>query len=162
MKKQKVLFVCHYNNARSQMAEAWLNFLYGERFEAKSAGLVPGDLNPLVVKAMEEAGIDISKNQTKSVFDILKSGELFSWVITVCDESIAERCPIFPGAAKRIHWSFPDPGALSGSLEEKMNAVRKIRSDIKAAVRQWGASHLLAKQWGFSHFLTLKMEDSGV
>lgn len=143
MKKQKVLFVCHYNNARSQMAEAWLNFLYGDRFEAKSAGLEAGELNPLVVRAMEDVGIDISKNQTKSVFDILKSGELFSWVITVCDEASAERCPIFPGAAKRVHWSFPDPSALSGSLGEKMNAVRKIRDDIKAAVKQWGDSQRL-------------------
>ncbi|MCL5808840.1 MAG: arsenate reductase ArsC [Deltaproteobacteria bacterium] len=143
MKKQRVLFVCVHNSARSQMAEAWLNFLYGDRFEAKSAGLEAGELNPLVVRAMEDVGIDISKNQTKSVFDILKSGELFSWVITVCDEASAERCPIFPGAAKRVHWSFPDPSALSGSLGEKMNAVRKIRDDIKAAVKQWGDSQRL-------------------
>jgi arsenate reductase len=143
MKKQKVLFVCVHNSARSQMAEAWLNFLYGDRFEAKSAGLEPGDLNPLAVKAMEEVGIDISKNQTKSVFDLLKSGELFSWVITVCDASGAERCPVFPGFARQLHWSFSDPSSLNGPLEEKMNTVRKIRNDIRAAVRQWGASHLL-------------------
>jgi arsenate reductase (thioredoxin) len=141
MNKQKVLFVCVHNSARSQMAEALLNFLYGNRFEAKSAGMEPGDLNPLVVKAMEEVGIDISKNRTKSVFDILRSGELFSWVITVCDESSAERCPVFPGFARQLHWSFPDPSSLNGSLEEKMNAIRKIRNDISAAVRQWVASH---------------------
>jgi arsenate reductase len=143
MKKRKVLFVCVHNSARSQMAEAWLNFLYGDRFEAKSAGLKPGDLNPFAVKAMEEMGIDISKNRTKSVFDLLKSGELFSWVITVCDESSAEGCPVFPGFARQLHWSFPDPSSLNGSLEEKMNAVRKIRNDIKAAVRLWGASQTL-------------------
>jgi arsenate reductase len=140
MKKQKVLFVCIHNSARSQMAEAWLNVLYGDRFEAKSAGLEPGELNPLAVKAMEEAGIDISKNRTKNVFDIIKSGEMFSWVVTVCDESSAERCPVFPGVVKRLHWSFPDPALLTGVLEEKMNSVRNIRDDIRAAVRQWGAS----------------------
>jgi arsenate reductase len=140
MKKQKVLFVCIHNSARSQMAEAWLNFLHGDRFEAKSAGLEPGELNPLAVKTMEEAGIDISKNRTKSVFDIIKSGELFSWVVTVCDESSAERCPVFPGVVKRLHWSFPDPALLTGTLEDKVNAVRKIRDDIRSAVRDWGAS----------------------
>lgn len=143
MKKEKVLFVCVHNSARSQMAEAWLNFLHGDRFEAKSAGMEPGELNPLVVKAMEEAGIDISNNRTKSVFDILKSGELFSFVITVCDEAAAERCPVFPGFARSRHWSFPDPSTLSGSLEEKMDAVRKIRNDIKAVIEQWVASHPL-------------------
>ena len=142
MKKQKVLFVCIHNSARSQMAEAWLNFLYGDRFEAKSAGLEPGELNPLAVKAMEEAGIDISKNRTKSVFEALKSGELFSWVITVCDESNAERCPIFPGPTKRLHWSFSDPASLTGTLAERMTAVRKIRDDIKATINQWGASQI--------------------
>lgn len=140
MKKKKVLFVCVHNSARSQMAEAWLNFLHGDLFESKSAGLEPGDLNPLAVKAMQEVGIDISNNRTKSVFDILKSGELFSWVITVCDESSAERCPVFPGFAKQLHWSFSDPSSLDGSPEENMKAIRKIRDDIRNAVRQWSAS----------------------
>jgi arsenate reductase len=140
MKKQKVLFVCIHNSARSQMAEAWLNALYGDRFEAKSAGLEPGELNPLVVKAMDEVGIDISQNQTKSVFDLFKAGELFSWIVTVCDESNAERCPVFPGVVKRLHWNFPDPALLTGTLEERMDAVRKIRGDIKTAVRDWGTS----------------------
>ena len=143
MKKEKVLFVCVHNSARSQMAEAWLNFLHGDRFEAKSAGMEPGELNPLVVKAMEEAGIDISNNRTKSVFDLLRSGELFSFVITVCDEAAAERCPVFPGFARSLHWSFPDPSALGGSLADKMDAVRKIRNDIKAVIEQWVASHPL-------------------
>jgi arsenate reductase len=140
MKKQKVLFVCIHNSARSQMAEAWLNFLYGDRFEAKSAGLEPGTLNPLVVAAMDEVGIDISRNRTKSVYDLFKNGELFSWVITVCDETGAERCPVFPGIVKRLHWSFPDPALLTGTWEEKMVAIRKIRGDIKKMVKDWGAS----------------------
>lgn len=122
------------------MAEAWLNFLYGDRFEAKSAGLEPGTLNPLVVAAMDEVGIDISRNRTKSVYDLFKKGELFSFVITVCDETAAERCPVFPGIVKRLHWSFPDPALLTGTWEEKMDAIRKIRCDIKKMVNDWGAS----------------------
>ena len=140
MKKEKVLFVCIHNSARSQMAEAWLNLLHGDRFEARSAGLEPGTLNPLVVKAMAESGIDISRNKTKSVYDLFKGGELFSWVITVCDEAASQRCPIFPGVVKRLHWSFPDPSLLTGAPEEKMAAVRQIRDDIEEKVREWGAS----------------------
>jgi len=140
MKKQKVLFVCVHNSARSQMAEAWLNARHGDRFEAKSAGLEPGALNPLVVMAMDEVGIDISRNRTKSVHDFIKSGELFSWVITLCDQASGEGCPIFPGSARRLHWSFPDPALPTGTLEEQMNAVRKIRTDIASAVNDWGAS----------------------
>ncbi len=140
MKKQKVLFVCIHNSARSQMAEAWLNFLYGDRFEAKSAGLEPGTLNPLVVAAMDEVGVDISRNRTKSIYDLFKKGELFSFVITVCDETAAERCPVFPGIVKRLHWSFPDPALLTGTWEEKMDAIRKIRCDIKKMVNDWGVS----------------------
>lgn len=122
------------------MAEAWLNFLYSDRFEAKSAGLEPGTLNPLAVAAMDEVGIDISRNRTKSVYDLFKNGELFSWVITVCYETGAERCPIFPGIVKRLHWSFPDPSLLTGTWEEKMDAIRKIQGDIKNMVKDWGTS----------------------
>jgi arsenate reductase len=137
MKKQKVLFVCVHNSARSQMAEAFVNSLYGDRFEAKSAGLEPGELNPLVVEAMDEIGIDISNNRTKSVLDFYKSGELFSSVITVCDEANGERCPVFPGVVKRLHWSFPDPAKLTGTPEERMKAIRRIRLDIRVAVVEW-------------------------
>ncbi len=140
MKKQRVLFVCKHNSARSQMAEAFLNAIHGDRFAAYSAGIEPGELNPLVVKAMEEVGIDISQKRTKSVFELLKKGELFSYVITVCDQQTGERCPVFPGSAKRLHWNFPDPAALSGTLQEKMDAIRKIRNDISDAIRAWGAS----------------------
>ena len=140
MKKQKVLFVCIHNSARSQMAEAWLNYFYGDRFEAKSAGLEPGSLNPLAVMVMEEVGIDLSRYQTKSVFNMIKSGGLFSWVITVCDESSTEHCPIFPGPAQRLHWSFPDPALLTGTFEEKKDQVRIIRNNIREKVRLWGAS----------------------
>src|SRR5436853_7856270 len=90
--KQRVLFICVHNSARSQMAEAWLNKLCGENFEAQSAGLEPGRLNPLVVQVMAEAGIDISKKKTQAVFDVFASGQLFAYVITVCDETSAEKC----------------------------------------------------------------------
>jgi arsenate reductase len=119
------------------MAEAWLNHLCGEFFNADSAGLEPGTLNPLVVEAMREAGIDISQKKTQAVFDVFKSGKLIAYVITVCDETSAERCPIFPGITKRLHWSFPDPSALTGTHAEKMASVRKIRDEIRARVQAW-------------------------
>ena len=137
--KPNVLFICIHNSARSQMAEAWLNHICGEFFAAESAGLEPGTLNPLVVKAMQEVGIDISQKKTQAVFDVFKAGKLFSYVITVCDETSAERCPIFPGVTKRLHWSFPDPSALTGTLDEKMAGVRKIRDEIRARIEAWCA-----------------------
>jgi arsenate reductase (thioredoxin) len=140
MEKQKVLFVCIHNSARSQMAEAWLNHLCGDQFEAHSAGLEPGILNPLVVAVMGEVGIDISRNKTKSVFDFVKAGKMFSYVITVCDESSAERCPVFPGVTHRLHWSFLDPSALTGTEDEQISVVRKIRDDIKNTILDWCAS----------------------
>jgi arsenate reductase (thioredoxin) len=135
--KQRVLFICVHNSARSQMAEAFLDKICGDQFEAHSAGLEPGGLNPLAVEAMREIGIDISRKQTQSVFDVFKSGELFSYVITVCDETSAERCPIFSGVAKRLHWSFPDPAALIGTHEERLAGTRKIRDQIRARIEMW-------------------------
>ena len=135
--KKRVLFVCIHNSARSQMAEAWLNRDCAEGFEAQSAGLEPGVLNPLVVEAMQECGIDISKNATRSVFDVFKSGQLFAYVITVCDQVSAERCPIFPGVTKRLHWSFPDPSVLTGTHDEKLVRVRQIRDMVRRKVNEW-------------------------
>src|SRR5215210_3424142 len=124
--KPKVLFICIHNSARSQMAEAWLNYVCGEFFEAQSAGLERGTLNPLAVQVMSEVGIDISNKKTQAVFDVFRSGQLFTYVITVCDETSAERCPIFPGPAQRLHWSFADPSAVTGTSEEKLEKVRAI------------------------------------
>jgi arsenate reductase len=137
--KPNVLFICIHNSARSQMAEAWLNHICGEYFAAESAGLEPGTLNPLVVEAMQEVGIDISQKKTQAVFDVFKSGKLFSHVVTVCDETSAEKCPIFPGVTKRLHWSFPDPSVLAGSHDEKLAAVRTIRDEIRAKIEAWCA-----------------------
>jgi arsenate reductase len=135
--KKKVLFICIHNSARSQMAEAWLNYTCGDEFAAESAGLEPGTVNPLAVEAMREVEIDISKKKTQEVFDVYTSGKLFSYVITVCDEASAEKCPNFPGPAQRLHWSFPDPSALTGTHEEKMKRVREIRDEIRRKVEEW-------------------------
>ncbi len=135
--KPTILFVCIHNSARSQMAEAFVNRHFGDRFEAHSAGLEPGKLNPIVVAAMREKGIDISGNATKSVDDMLRSGRNFTWVVTVCDEASAERCPVFPGAAKRLHWGFPDPSAAHGDAHEKLAQTRAIRDRIEDTVRTW-------------------------
>ena len=135
--KLRVLFVCIHNSARSQMAEAFLNRLCPNEFEAHSAGLEPGKLNPVVVEAMQEMGIDISGNPTKSVFDMFKTGKMFAYVITVCDEASAERCPIFPGVTKRLQWSFQDPSSVQGSHEEKLAKTREVRDAIKGKIEQW-------------------------
>jgi arsenate reductase len=119
------------------MAEAWLNQICGDFFTAESAGLEPGTLNPLVVEAMREVGIDISKKETRAVFDVFKSGKLFAYVVTVCDETSAEKCPIFAGVTKRLHWSFPDPSTLVGSRENKLVEVRKIRDEIRDKIQAW-------------------------
>jgi arsenate reductase len=138
MDKKRVLFVCVHNSARSQIAEAFLNALAGDRFEAMSAGLEPGTLNPLVVEVMKEIGIDISRNQVKSAFDLFKKGELFSYVVTVCDAASAEMCPLFPGLlTAQIHWSFADPSSFTGTHEEKLAQTRLVRDAIKTKIEEW-------------------------
>jgi arsenate reductase (thioredoxin) len=139
IRKKRILFVCIHNSARSQMAEAWMNDLCRESFEAESAGLEPGTLNPLAVQVMTEAGIDISGNKTRAVSDVLNSNRRFDYVVTVCDESSAEQCPIVPGATTRLHWSFPDPSVITGTSEEKLEQVRKIRDAIKEKIEKWCA-----------------------
>lgn len=134
MHKIKVLFVCIHNSARSQMAEALLTHIGGELFQAESAGLEPGKLNPLAIDAMAEMGIDISKNPTKRVFDLFKEGRIFHYVITVCDETSAERCPTFPGITKRLHWSFEDPSGFQGSPEDRLALTIDVREQIKAKI----------------------------
>ena len=137
MEKLRVLFVCVHNSARSQMAEAYLNRIAGDRFFAESAGLEPGKLNQNVVKVMAEEGFDISGNKTKDVFEFYKNGKIFEYVITVCDKTAAERCPIFPGVKERINWSFPDPSKLEGTEEEILRETRNIRDQIKQQIEEW-------------------------
>lgn len=131
----RVLFVCIHNSARSQMAEAYLNKLGGDRFEALSAGLEPGRLNPFVVRAMSEDGIDISWNKTKSVDGFLSDS--FDYVIAVCDKEAAERCPVLPMKGEKLHWEFPDPSAKNLTDEEKMSVARSVRDDIKKRIEDW-------------------------
>lgn len=137
---KRVLFLCIHNSARSQMAEAYLKQIAGDRYEVESAGLEAGTLNPLAVEVMLEEGIDISQNSTNDVFDYFKEGRLYNYVITVCDEASAARCPIFPGFHQKINWSFQDPSSLSGEREERLQITRKIRDQIKTAVEQFVAA----------------------
>jgi len=123
------------------MAAALLNKRCGKFFEAQSAGLEPGTLNPLAIEVLRQIDIDISKNETQAVFDVFKSGELFAYVITVCDESEAQGCPIFPGVTTRLHWSFPDPSKFTGSMEEKMEQTRQVRDRIDNQIRRFCAEH---------------------
>ena len=139
--KKKVLFICVHNSARSQMAAALLNKRCGNYFEAESAGLEPGTLNPLAIEVLREREMDISKNKTQAVFDVFKSGQLFAYVITVCDESEAAGCPIFPGVTTRLHWSFTDPSKFAGSPEEKLEQTRQVRDKIDNQIRQFCAEH---------------------
>jgi arsenate reductase len=133
----KVLFVCVHNSARSQMAEAFFNQYASGGDVAESGGIEPGVLNPYVVKAMAEKGLDISKNKTKGVFDLYKEGHKYSHVIAVCDAEAAQRCPIFPGVIKKELWSFPDPSAFGGSEDEIMEQVREIRDAIEAKIKEF-------------------------
>jgi len=137
MEKTRVLFVCVHNAARSQMAEAFTNHLCRDSYEAESAGLEPTEVNPLVIEAMKEVGIDIPGSMSKSVFSFFKEGRLYGFVITVCDETNAERCPIFPGITAKLHWSFEDPAAFTGSSEERLAKIRTLRDSIKARVLEF-------------------------
>lgn len=119
------------------MAEAFLKKYGTDRFDAESAGLEPGKLNPVVVEAMKEAGIDISQNRTKSAIDLYQQGKQYDYVITVCDESQSGACPVFPGAGGRLHWSFADPSGFEGSSLEKLEKVRVVRDNIKQRIKKW-------------------------
>ncbi|MDY0321359.1 MAG: arsenate reductase ArsC [Arcobacteraceae bacterium] len=131
---KKVLFVCIHNSARSQMAEELLRKYGGDEFEVQSAGFEPSELNPLVIEVLKEEGIDISGKGTNSVFNLFKAGKTFNYVITVCDEGNAQKCPVFPGLSYRIHWSFEDPRSFSGSHEEKLAKTKIVKEQIKKEI----------------------------
>jgi arsenate reductase len=139
--KKNVLFICVHNSARSQMAAALLNQICGDFFQAQSAGLEPGTLNPLAVEALQEIGIDISRVRTQSVFDLFKSGQLFAYVITVCSESESKGCPLFAGVTSRLHWPFPDPSQFTGTHEEKMARTREVLEQIRARIENFCEEH---------------------
>jgi arsenate reductase len=123
--KKRVLFVCTHNAARSQMAEGYMNARYGDRYEAFSAGTVPGTLNPYAVRAMAEIGIDISGHRVKDIAEF--DGQEMDYLVAVCEGGI---CPLFPWAKEEIHLEFPDPSRLTGTDEEIMAGVRRIRDEI--------------------------------
>ena len=127
----RVLFICVHNSARSQMAEAYLRQMSGEGVTVDSAGLDPTVINPLVVAVMAEEGLDLAGKTTRKVFDLFKEGRLYDYVVTVCEESLEGQCPVFPGVTHRLHLPFPDPAAVTGTEEERLVAVRRIRDAIK-------------------------------
>ncbi len=129
--KQRILFICTHNSARSQMAEGLLRYLGGDRFETFSAGTEATRVRPLAIKAMAELGIDISGQRSKTLDRYLH--EPFALVITVCDAA-AEVCPVFPGAVRRLHWSFEDPAQATGSEEEQLEVYRRVRDEIQTYV----------------------------
>lgn len=135
--QKRILFVCIHNSARSQMAEAFLKKYGADSFEVESAGLEPGTLNPIVVEAMQDAGIDISQNKTKSVFDFYKQGKQYDYVVTVCDESQSQRCPIFPGVAQKFHWGFSDPSSFAGTHDQRLQKTKEVRNQIEAKIKDW-------------------------
>src|SRR6185436_11353456 len=132
--KKKVLVLCTGNVARSQMAEGLLRHLAGDRFEVFSAGLTPSYVRPNAITVMNELGIDISGHRSKSLNEFIETP--FDYVITVCDHA-SERCPIFPGPAKRIHWSIDDPVVPGGDEQAQLEAFRAARDDLKGRIEQF-------------------------
>jgi len=135
-KKLKILFVCTGNSCRSQMAEGWTRFLKGDSIEPFSAGTEPQRVNPLAVKVMKEAGVDISHQRSKHIDEIINSE--FDYVVTVCDHA-RENCPFFPGKTERVHVGFDDPPKLTENAKNEENALthyRRVRDEIRAFVEK--------------------------
>src|SRR5919204_1695737 len=130
---QRVLFLCTHNSARSQMAEGLLRHFGAGHFEALSAGTEATHVRPLAIRAMNEIGIDISGQQSKTLDQFL--GQRFDAVITVCDQA-NEACPVFFGARERLHWSFPDPSQVSGAEEEQLAAYRSVRDGLREQIER--------------------------
>lgn len=132
MTKKRVLVLCTGNSARSQIGEGLFRAEGGGQFEVFSAGTKPGYVRPEAIAVMKELGIDISNHRSKSVEEF--QGQAFDYVVTVCDNA-RDNCPVFPGAAERIHWSFEDPAAVEGTETERLSAFRRIRDQIHGRVR---------------------------
>lgn len=138
MRRERVLFLCTHNSARSQMAEGWLRELAGDHFEVASAGTEATRVHPLAVAAMDEVGVDLRTHTSKTLDAFV--AEPWDYVVTVCD-SANERCPLFPGATERMHWSFDDPSQARGTHEERLATFRHVRDQIAARLRAWLAAH---------------------
>ena len=134
MDRKKILFICAHNSGRSQMAEAFADQAGNGFVIAESAGLDPRPVLPEVVEIMKEVGLDLSRNQSDSVFEFFKQGRLYDYVITVCEEAVEQKCPIFPGIARRLSWPFEDPEKLKGTPDEKKKALRQLRDIIRDKV----------------------------
>ena len=132
--RERVLILCTGNSARSQMAEGILRNIASDRFDVESAGVAPSRVRPEAVEAMRDIGIDISSHRSKSVDEF--AGRQFDYIITVCDNA-KESCPVFPGNATRIHWSFDDPAAVEGTDEEKLAVFRRVRDEIKMRITKF-------------------------
>ena len=138
MSKQRVLFLCTGNSARSQMAEAFLRKYGNGEFEPHSAGLEPKGVNPLTVKVMDEVGIDISSHESKGIDRYLGKVH-FQYLVTVCDDA-DQNCPtVWPGVNTRMHWSFEDPARFEGTQEEKLTKFREVRDLIETKIKAWVA-----------------------
>ena len=135
--KTQVLILCTGNSARSQMAEGLLREMAGDQMTVYSAGSKPSVVNPFAIQAMQVRGIDISQHRSKHLQEFLQRS--FDYVITVCDNA-AETCPMFPGPAQRVHWSFPDPAAIKGSDEDKLNSFVEVRNNLEKTLREWMAN----------------------
>jgi arsenate reductase len=136
MDKQKILFLCTGNSARSQMAEAFIRKYADDTFEAHSAGLEPKGVNPLTVKVMNEVGIDISRQTSKGIETYLGK-DLFQYLITVCDDA-DKNCPtVWPGVSTRLHWSFEDPARFEGTEEQKLAKFREVRDLMEKRIKGW-------------------------
>jgi arsenate reductase len=134
MAPTRVLVLCTHNSARSQMAEGFLRTLGGDRIAVASAGTVATAVHPMATRVMEEVGVDL-RSHTSKTFDRFLA-EPWDYVITVCDQA-AERCPVFPGRARRIHWSFEDPSAATGSEMDRLAVFRRVRDAIGERLRAW-------------------------
>ncbi len=136
--KSRVLILCTGNSARSQMAEGLLRHLAGDRFEVESAGTIASFVRPQAIAAMAEIGIDISGHRSKCLDEFLD--ESFDYVMTVCDNA-AENCPVFPGLAKRIHWSFDDPAEATGTESEQLAVFCRVRDEIRDRLETFIVEH---------------------
>jgi arsenate reductase len=138
--KTKILFLCTGNSCRSQMVEGWARHLKSDAIEAYSAGIEKHGMNPHAVKVMAEAGVDITKQFSKTLDDL--AGVEFDYVVTVCGHA-HEHCPLFPGKAKVVHVGFEDPPKLTKELpdgEAKLAVYRRVRDQIRAFVETLPAS----------------------
>jgi arsenate reductase (thioredoxin) len=136
MEKEKVLFLCTGNSCRSQMAEAFLRQIAGDRFEVFSAGLEPTEIHPLTYEVMAEVGLDLAGQRSKSVGEFLGK-VMFQYLITVCDDA-DKNCPtVWPGVVSRMHWSFEDPAKFTGTLADKLEKFREVRDQIQQRILDW-------------------------